>query len=80
MLVNQLEKELEEDIVARTAAMQALDKRMVYRFQGTVADLRKNAEKMVGRTNQVEDEWRMRQKSLLASIDSALITCNTSLC
>ena len=75
LLIDHLEKELERQNVARAATTDALEKKMISIFQKVTVDLERNADLMIGRTREVEDEWRTHQQSLLASADAALAAC-----
>ena len=72
LLIDHLEKEHEAENVARIASTEALKQKMIGLYRKTSADLEFNANKIMGRTNEVEKEWRAHQESVMAMANAAL--------
>ena len=71
-MIDQIEKELQQGIVARAAATAALEKKVTDLFQLTAIDLKASEGQILGRATQVETDLDANQLSLMASIEAAL--------
>ena len=75
LLIDHYEKDCQAKLDAHSAVADDLKQKMRTIYSKTSADLKKEAVRVNGRTQELETEWRTGQQSLLASAKTVLAAC-----